>query len=690
MKRYQKIVRKAAALLVSLALVAVAVPASFTVAAAQRCEKKANGTFIQSWLCQNWSDAKWETELDYMDQAGMTYLIYADVAYRDSGTWTTKYPSQISGLAGTNNGLDVIENVLRNCARHNIKVFIGMGNYSEFEVNGGIGSTFTSFCNISAQIVAEIYNLYHSRYPDTFYGWYFVPEFNNNYLNMTPYVSKFASGMNVVINELNQLDPAMPLLLSPYFMKYYTTASVSSTKTFWTNMLTRINFRAGDILAPQDAVGAGWIEMSDLDSVTKMYRQAVDAANKGVILWSNCESFIQNHDSSLLGPPETENTTFVTSPLNRYVQQMTIVSQYVDNIIMFSYNHYYSPNQNDPVFNNTYLDYLANGALETQCPTAPTRISTALQSDGSLKIGWGGASDNIGIAAYRVLKNGSFMVRNDVSYGSGFTVCTDADFSTSGQTTYEIQAIDGAGNASGYAAIVVDGANPNGYVGGDSSSLYKCVAGIDNLAAGIRPGVNDPNGYFGSMTDNGTNYVIETADGVGYQSSRGLRYSVPSTAGADVWVSWKLLPPSYTVTSAHGADSFYYWVDTTNMGSNRLSHMVLISENDAAANETTVWTLKSTANLYLEDGTGGFYQIAGDNGNVKYPVGYKGFVRIPLTEFTPTYGTADSNAQWGLDSINYIQFAYNSYDEWKGCSAAFDSFGFLGSYTDGSPVPIEF
>ena len=688
--------KKSIAAFLCLVMVFAFIPFSTQVAATtRRCDMQATGSFIQSWLCNGWSDARWGQELSAMQDAGMTYLVLSDTASRDSGNWTTYYPSTVSELSGATYYGDVVDAALRNCELYNIKVFLGMGMYSEFWTYGGIGSTYTDFCNISAKIAEDLYNQYYNDYPDSFYGFYFVPEFNNNYLNMTPYASTFASGLNVIISKLNQLNNDLPLLMSPYYNKYYTAANVNDTETFWNSMFSQINFRSGDIFSPQDAVGAAWIEMCDLGTITSMYRRVVDNANKGVILWSNCEDFTQPHEDTLLGPPETENTTFITSTLDRYVDQLDVASQYADNIITFAWNHYYSPYYVNSVFNDTYLDFLGNGVLESQAPAVPTRLETALQADSSLTITWNEATDNIGIAAYRVFKNGDFLYRSDwYRNGSGVptlnTYYNDADFSTSGQTVYQVEALDGAGNVSDRINITVNGSYPDSYVDLDSEETFKVICDTELIPAGTMPGVNDSTGYYSNISGNGTNYLINTVNNVGYQESRAIQYSVPSGASANEWVSFRILSPSYNNTSANGGTDLYYWVDTTGFGTTQFTHTLYFSENDTAGNETTHWTISSSGDFYIENGNGGFMKLNFNNSYITYPAGYKGFVRIPQSSFVPTWSTEDSNDAFGLDSFNFILLAFNSWYSNAGKSIKFDHFGFGGDITGGAEIPSEF
>lgn len=469
-KRFGKAMARTVSAFKSLTVSTIPLPVCAT--PPRRCNPKVTATFVQSWLSASWTDAQWDTELEDMIAAGITCLIFSDVAIKDKksngGQWTTYYPSQLTEFGSQDYRGDVLEKALNKCQEHTIQVILGTGGYTDWDITAGLGSTYMNFCTVGAKIAEEIYNMYYNKYADTICGWYFVPEFNNNVLLCTPYARKFARGINVILAKLTQLNPDLPFLMSPYHTKYYGAASLRNTQNFWNNFFSQTNFRPGDIFSPQDAVGAGWIDITDLESVTQMYRKVVDEANKGVILWANCENFAQCHSGSFLVPSKTEYTAFITSPLNRFVSQMNIVSPYVDNIIVFSYNHYYSPQKiQDRVYNDTYIDYLRNYELDTQKPTAPTRIDTSYRSNGQLAINWNAGTDNIGIAGYRVYKNGNFLVRRDVSSSVADPTnyplysCLDKNFSTSEKTIYEVECFDGAGNFSDKMAIVVDGANPD-------------------------------------------------------------------------------------------------------------------------------------------------------------------------------------------------------------------------------------
>jgi hypothetical protein len=114
---------------------------------------------------------------------------------------------------------------------------------------------------------------------------------------------------------------------------------------------------------------------------------------------------------------------------------MQTAAQYCDEIVVFSYNHYYCPLTGTHAYHDCYLDYLQNGCvLEEEPPTAPQNVRV---ENGELL--WDAATDNIGVAYYLVEQNGTAIGRVEANAELTFTV--------SG-TGYTVTAVDAAGNRS--------------------------------------------------------------------------------------------------------------------------------------------------------------------------------------------------------------------------------------------------
>jgi len=110
--------------------------------------------------------------------------------------------------------------------------------------------------------------------------------------------------------------------------------------------------------------------------------------------------------------------------------------RYCENIIIFSYNHYYSPSYVNTAFEETYLDYVNNGyVVETECPTIPQKLA---DNEGVLT--WEESEDNIGISHYIVYRNKKAVAY--VEAGSELQYVIDKE------GTYSVEAVDAAGNVS--------------------------------------------------------------------------------------------------------------------------------------------------------------------------------------------------------------------------------------------------
>lgn len=432
-----------------LAFIMSLLPFNNSFAPGQKCDPKFNGTFLQSWLSSTWSDERWQAEIEYMKDAGIEYLIIQDVANKAAdNSWAVYYESELEAFENATVYPDVIDSALRNCNGTGIKVFIGLSMFDDFWTEGAITGQYDEICAVAADMVKEIHQIYAEKYFDSFYGWYFTPELNN-VLTCQINIGGMADGINRIIDSINETDETKPLLLSPFFAEYLANGPVITLANL-VRILNSVNFRDGDIFAPQDAVGALWTSEENLEKIWKMYAAAVKSAEADIKLWANCENFnISITDSPLGGiltRPATENTEYVTATLDRFVWQMEIASHYAENIITFSYNHYFSPEVVSTAYIETYNDYIKNGfVLESEAPSAVSNPNKSV-SDSGVTLTWEDSSDNFGIAYYRIEKNGEFLTRIELCFKDAENICVDS--SGTAEDIYTITAYDAAGNAS--------------------------------------------------------------------------------------------------------------------------------------------------------------------------------------------------------------------------------------------------
>lgn len=426
------------------------------------------GSFLQSWLVREWPQERWNEEMRGMKEAGMEYLIMqsvADVAYKTDGKAygqdyskypkdyaVSMYPSQLALLSGTNNGIDSLDRCLAAAQANGIKVFLGPVSDNRWWLFGWgmptapAGKTdlakdnyFADWVKENAEltnsVMEEISAKYAGKYGDTLAGWYYYNEIWNIDVACAGtdggvYADILSDSMNRMIEKINALDASKKFMLSPFYNT--TLCSADQYGDMWADVIAKTDFRPGDIFAPQDSVG-GYpqnVENGMLEEWTKQLHSA-SLVNPNVSFWSNNEIFTDGGGNALL---------------DRYIRQLEITSQYAEHNICFSWNHYYSPKQSNPGYNNTYLDYLANGALDAQSPEKPVLTKSGY----TIQIG--GAADNIGVCGY-------YIYRGSLGAQPATLLCTATDlpssYSPNMAGTYYVVAFDFANNKSEAAVITL-------------------------------------------------------------------------------------------------------------------------------------------------------------------------------------------------------------------------------------------
>jgi len=81
-------------------------------------------------------------------------------------------------------------------------------------------------------------------------------------------------------------------------------------------------------------------------------------------------------------------------------------------------------------------------AADTQAPSTPTGLQATAASSSTAAISWQAATDNIGVAGYRVFRNGTQVIETTA------TSYTDSGLTAATTYTYTVAAYDAAGNQS--------------------------------------------------------------------------------------------------------------------------------------------------------------------------------------------------------------------------------------------------
>ncbi|MBI5476103.1 MAG: DUF4434 domain-containing protein [Ignavibacteriales bacterium] len=400
----------------------------------------ANGSFIQPNLCSSWSDARWQQEFTAMKNAGMHYLIIQYVAQSSPGKITiTYYPSGLPNTGMVKGIPDMVDACLRNAQSSGIKVFIGIDSSDKWWNLSVYDSTWLyNQMYFDNKVCDELWSLYKNKYPDTFYGWYWAYEVDNVRFATQAMQQVLIKAMNIQLDHLTSTKEKLPFMWSPFMNSKL--GGPQAYQSIWQNVLAGLRTSAGDIFCPQDCIGTGNLNLSNLTAWFSALRSAVNT-KAGLIMWSDVETF------------EVYQNNYFSATMDRFISQLKIEQPYVDDYVTFAYCHYYSPNNTDPGFQTTYISYLNTGSLETSSPATPVNFTAVLQAN-DVALNWNASSDNIGVCGYYVYRDGIMIGRKQVPRLDGntnitpLTSFTDKGLSPNTTYTYQVKAYDFANNVS--------------------------------------------------------------------------------------------------------------------------------------------------------------------------------------------------------------------------------------------------
>ncbi|MDD2431903.1 MAG: DUF4434 domain-containing protein [Firmicutes bacterium] len=389
----------------------------------------ADGSFIQTWLVKNWDINKWIRELKVLKEADMNYLILAPSVVDERNSLSKAiYPSKLRWIEKSE--YDTIEACLSACESLDLKVFLGLNEDRHWwQMKEEDNDWFLGEMQRGNEIASEIYSRYKNRYPKTFFGWYFVWEFSSLHLKTSSYQIAFAQAFSLQLDFLSELDPTMPLMFCPYMVD--TEKTPDEMYETWSTFFDHARLRPGDIFCPQDAVGAGWLK---LDNFVEYFAACKKAANKvpGLLFWSDAETFCQE--------------TWTSTTMDRFLSQLKLSSNLVDNYVTFSYCHYFSPYIVPKGYHKAYLEYVRLGKLVKETVTPPNVEWT--YKDGQIVLFWD--RQNIDdICGYLIYQDGIFKkkLQPKPKRDSEFVLADSyKDTPSSKETSFSVVAYDYKGN----------------------------------------------------------------------------------------------------------------------------------------------------------------------------------------------------------------------------------------------------
>ena len=256
-------------------------------AAAEQQNSRFYASFLQNWMCRDWTAERWEEEFSHAKQAGFQALILQSVcdivrgeptgaepqdpASYGNVTSFCMYPSAIPALQGayrsSQNSGDALELALGAAKKTEMVLWIGTVNDDLWwkygwgmPVSGGkSGSFFGDWCAENAQLSAALISEIKERYSDyaaQIGGFYYTNEIWNIDAACLGtdggcYANLIGSNLRTVIAAL---DADTPLLISPFWNPDLCTPEQFTA--FLQDLAEAAGFRSIDIYAPQDGGGA--------------------------------------------------------------------------------------------------------------------------------------------------------------------------------------------------------------------------------------------------------------------------------------------------------------------------------------------------------------------------------------------------------------------------------------------------
>lgn len=415
--------RRLASLIAGISLVSGLLVSESAAFAAPTCTTtpRIDGSFVQPGLVDGMSSTQLSTQFTTLTNACITSQVVQWAA--DTKNNTTVYPSGLAGYS-QNTATDVVGRALTAADTANVTEYLGLQTNDDWwNVYGNDSVWLNSEATKANALADDLYAKYGTH--SSFSGWYLPFEVDNWNFTSSASQTNMANFYTTVANHLHALTPGKPVIISPFF-----NTSGGQTSSQWTTMWQSILATAPiDVVALQDGVGAGHATTGELATWFAATKTAITNARPTTQLWADSETF---------------SPDFTPMPIGQLVADLNAVAPYVSKILSFSYDHYDSPSQVPAVYDTTYRNYLTTGIVESSAPTTPTAPSATNAGITAIDLSWSASTDNIGIAGYRIYRNGSLV---KALQGSG-TTFQDGGLAASTTYSYAVAAFDAAGNVS--------------------------------------------------------------------------------------------------------------------------------------------------------------------------------------------------------------------------------------------------
>jgi hypothetical protein len=187
-------------------------------------------------------------------------------------------------------------------------------------------------------------------------------------------------------------------------------------------------------------------------------------------------------------------------------------------------------------------------AADTTPPSAPGSLTGTQNGSGAVTLGWAAATDNIGVSAYDIYRNGTYLA----TVAPSATSYTDTTATSGAGYTYVVNARDLAGNTTG-ASVNVNGGSVLFTDGFESGDLSQWTSVTGNIKAQS------------SLVHTGTYAAEETSTGSGTYARKTLGGSY-SELWAQAWVdvvSHSTSGAFFSFRTSSGSSIVYVYVNSS-------------------------------------------------------------------------------------------------------------------------------
>jgi Domain of unknown function (DUF4434) len=256
--------------------------------------------------CARFTAEQWDAKIKEAADIGMDNLVLMATALYYRAFFDTKIFAKWQ-LACAN----PLEAVLSAADKYNVKFFIGVGFYGDWQSDKTISDPVATKKRFQA--IEELTNQY-AHHP-SFYGWYWPDE-----AEIHPYFTQeFIDYVNGCSRLVRQLTPHAPIMIAPYG----TRTAVADDQ-----YVRQLDAMDVDIFAYQDEVGVRKSKVTETSAFFATLRKAHDRSQKAK-LWADMEIFEFQS--------EVYNSALMPGPFDRILRQMEAVSPWVDKILAYQY-----------------------------------------------------------------------------------------------------------------------------------------------------------------------------------------------------------------------------------------------------------------------------------------------------------------------------------------------------------------